>query len=502
MKPLTRSAGVLLHPTCLPSPHGIGDLGPAAHAYLEWLAGAGVSWWQVLPLHPPGPGSSPYSATSTFAGSPLLISPDRLLEEGLLDAADLADVPGLPAEWVDFEAVSAWKWTLLERAFARSDRSRFLADELAEFRSANGSWLDDYALFAALKKAHRRAAWTEWPEPLARHDPEALTAWRAEHAARIELEIFAQLLFHRQWQAVRARAAELGIGILGDVPIFVAFDSAEVWARPELFLMDEQRRPTVVAGVPPDYFSPTGQLWGNPLYDWRRMAERGYAWWIERLRHTLAQVDLVRLDHFRGFAGYWEVPADAEVATHGRWVAGPGRSFFDAVAEALGGLPFLAEDLGDISPDVTALRDDLGLPGMAVLHFAFSPEPRSTFIPYAHTRNLAVYTGTHDNNTTLGWFLEDASDGERELVRRYVGSDCREVHWDLTRLALASVADLAVVPHQDLAGLGSDCRMNTPAVADGNWTFRITDWMLADEIRDRLAEMVETYGRAPARPRG
>jgi 4-alpha-glucanotransferase len=257
-----------------------------------------------------------------------------------------------------------------------------------------------------------------------------------------------------------------------------------------------------VAGVPPDYFSPTGQLWGNPLYDWRRMAERGYAWWIERLRHTLDQVDLVRLDHFRGFAGYWEVPADAEVATHGRWVEGPGRAFFDAVAEALGGLPFLAEDLGDISPDVIALRDDLGLPGMAVLHFAFSPEPRSTFIPYAHTRNLAVYTGTHDNNTTLGWFLDDASEGERELVRRYVGSDCREVHWDLTRLALASVADLAVVPHQDLAGLGSDCRMNTPAVADGNWTFRITDWMLSDDIRDRLAEMVDTYGRAPARPRG
>ena len=259
--------------------------------------------------------------------------------------------------------------------------------------------------------------------------------------------------------------------------------------------MDEARQPTVVAGVPPDYFSPTGQLWGNPLYDWLRMAEDGYAWWIDRLRQTLATVDLVRLDHFRGFAANWEVPASADVATNGRWVQGPGRHFFDVVSEALGGLPFVAEDLGDITEDVVALRDELGLPGMAVLHFGFSPDPRSSFIPYAHTRNLAAYTGTHDNNTTLGWFLEDANDGERELVRNYTGGDGSDVSWDLIRLVMASVADLAVVPHQDLANLGADCRMNTPAVADGNWTFRLMPWMLDQDIRDRLAEMVETYGR-------
>lgn len=499
MKPLTRSAGVLLHPTCLPSPHGIGDLGPSAFSYLDWLVGAGVSWWQVLPLHPPGPGHSPYSATSTFAGNPLLISPEILIEDGLLEQNDLADCPALADEWVDFGSVIPWKRELLRRAFDRSRRSGTMAAEISAFRTANHAWLDDYALFAALKTAHGGAAWFDWPAPLARRDPGTIEAWRVDHADKIEIEVFAQLLVHRQWTALHERAAELGVGILGDVPIFVAFDSAEVWAHPELFLMDDERRPTVVAGVPPDYFSPTGQLWGNPLYDWDRMASDGYTWWIERLRHTLSQVDMVRLDHFRGFAAYWEVPADANVATNGRWVKGPGRAFFDAVSGALGSLPFLVEDLGNITPDVTSLRDELGLPGMAVLQFGFSPAPRSTFIPYAHTRNLAVYTGTHDNNTSLGWFLEDAGDGERELVRRYVGTDCQEVHWDLVRLAMGSVADLAVVPHQDLAGLGSDCRMNTPAVADGNWVFRITDWMLGDAIRDRLAELVYTFGRAPER---
>jgi len=495
MVPMNRSAGVLLHPTCLPSPHGIGDLGHSAHAYLDWLGSVGASWWQILPLNPPGPGNSPYSAISTFAGNPLLISPELLVDDGLLDEADLADGPSLPDEWVDYEHVVPRKRELLERAFARfSSQPGALTGELS-FREANRTWLDDFALFAALKDAHAGAPWYDWPEPLARREPEALAAWREDHAEAVELEVFTQLLFSRQWALLRRRAVDLGIRILGDVPIFVALDSAEVWAHPELFLMDDEGRPTVVAGVPPDYFSKTGQLWGNPLYDWQRMADDGFRWWLDRLGHTLAQVDVVRLDHFRGFAAHWEVPADAEVATHGRWVAGPGRAFFDAVRERLDRLPFIAEDLGEITDDVVALRDELGLPGMAVLHFAFSPEPRSSFIPYAHTRNLVVYTGTHDNNTTLGWFLEDATDGERELVRRYVGGDCSDVAWDLIRLAMESVAELAIVPHQDLASLGSDCRMNTPAVADGNWTFRITPWMLGDGIRDRLTELVDTYGR-------
>jgi len=496
MVSMKRSAGVLLHPTCLPSAHGIGDIGPTAHTYLDWLAAAGVGWWQILPLNPPGPGHSPYSATSTFAGNPLLINPEIMLDEGLLVEADLTPLPAFPDAWVDFELATAWKRELLHKAYARFHGDPgALAGEFENFRSHNHAWLDDYTLFAALKSAHNGAPWYEWPTDLAMREPGALHEWRADHEIEIGFEAFAQLLFHRQWNAIREHAVDVGIGILGDVPIFVAHDSAEVWAHPELFLMDEARQPTVVAGVPPDYFSPTGQLWGNPLYDWSRMAEDGYSWWIDRLRQTLATVDLVRLDHFRGFAAYWEVPASADVATNGRWVQGPGRHFFDAVAKALGDLPFVAEDLGEITDDVVALRNEFGLPGMAILHFGFSPEPRSSFIPYAHSRNLVVYTGTHDNNTTLGWYLEDANDGERELVRSYTGGDASDVSWDLIRLVMASVADLAVVPHQDLADLGADCRMNTPAVADGNWTFRLTPWMLDTGIRNRLAAMIETYGR-------
>lgn len=495
---VNRSAGVLLHPTCLPSAHGIGDLGPSAHAYLDWLAAAGVSWWQILPLNPPGPGFSPYSATSSFAGNPSLISPELLVNDGLLEKSDIVGGPDLPHEWVDFAQTVPRKRELLRRAFERhAARPAELADELEVFRRHNRDWLDDFALFAALKDSHGGAPWTAWPEPLAQRDADALRAWKAGHQEAVEFEIFCQLLFERQWAAVREHGAQLGVRILGDVPIFVAGDSAEVWAHPELFQMDDRGRPAVVAGVPPDYFSPTGQLWGNPLYDWQRMAEDGFRWWIGRLRRTLSQVDLVRIDHFRGFAAHWEVPAEAEVATHGRWVGGPGRAFFNAVADALGGLPFVAEDLGDISDDVIELRDDLGLPGMAVLQFAFSPEPRSSFIPYAHLRSQVVYTGTHDNNTSLGWFLDDASDGERQLLLSYTGTDGSDIAWDMIRLAMASVAELAVVPHQDLASLGADCRMNTPAVADGNWTFRIMPWMLAEDIRDRLAMMVETYGRAP-----
>jgi 4-alpha-glucanotransferase len=493
---MNRTAGVLLHPTCLPSAHGIGDLGPTAHAYLDWLAAAGVSWWQILPLNPPGPGHSPYSATSTFAGNPLLISPELLLEDGLLDERDVVGETVLPDEWVDYDAVIPHKNRQLRVAFENHlGRAGGLGPDIEAFRSRNRSWLDDYALFSALKAAHDGAPWYDWPRPLALQETEALAEWRESHRENLDFEIFGQYVFSRQWSSLRNHAADVGIGIFGDVPIFVARDSAEVWAHPELFFMDEHLRPTVVAGVPPDYFSPTGQLWGNPLYDWSRMSRDGYRWWIQRLEHTLNQVDLVRLDHFRGFASYWEVPADADVATHGRWVEGPGRAFFDAVAEQLGGLPFIAEDLGEITDDVVALRDELGLPGMAILHFGFSPDPRSSFIPYAHHRNQVVYTGTHDNNTSLGWFLEDASEDERELLLSYTGSDGGGISWDLIRLALGSVADLAIVPHQDLAGLGGDCRMNTPAVADGNWTFRLTPWMLDTAIRDRFAEMVRTFGR-------
>ena len=494
---LDRSAGVLLHPTSLPSRFGIGDFGPEATRYLKWLAEAGVGWWQVLPLHPAGPGRSPYSATSTFAGEELLINPELLVEEGLLGAEDLEPAPDLPEEWVDYPAVERWKDELLHAAFRRhrAQPRVDLLQEMASFRESEGHWIEDYAVFAALKRFHDHRPWYDWPRPLAHRDPGALKSWTADHRWEIERVVFGQFLFFRQWTAVRQAASKAGISILGDVPIFVALDSADVWARPELFLLNDDRQPMVVGGAPPDYFSSTGQLWGNPLYDWDRMAEDGYAWWIARLRHELELADAVRIDHFRGFAAHWEVPADHDVATHGRWVPGPGRTFIEAVAEALGGLPLVAEDLGEITEDVVELRKGLGLPGMAILQFAFNPRDRSLFLPYRLEPDLVVYSGTHDNNTTLGWYLEDADDDERRFVRDYCGSDGSEVNWDFIRLAMASVARIAIVPHQDLAGLGSDCRMNTPAVAEGNWTFRITEWMLSREIRNRLADLIRIFGR-------
>ena len=494
---MQRAAGVLLHPTSLPSADGVGDLGPGARRWVHWLADAGVRWWQVLPLNPPGPGHSPYSALSTFAGNSWLVSAEELVREGLLAESDLADRPVMPEHEVDYRLAAPWKGRLLRRAF-----DRFLV-ELPErearaferFREVHRLWLRDWAPYAALKEAHGGAPWYEWPGSLRRRDSDQVAAWVRDRRDEVRFAEFCQFLFFRQWTAVRAHASQHGIRILGDLPIFVAYDSADVWGHPENFLLDEQGRRLVVAGVPPDYFSATGQLWGNPLYDWQRLAADGYGWWVDRLQQTLATVDAIRIDHFRGFAAHWEVSAEEKVATGGRWMPGPGRHFFDTMRDVLGELPLVAEDLGEITPDVVQLRKDLGLPGMAVLHFGFDPEPRSQFIPYALEPDLVVYTGTHDTNTTVGWYQEDASEAQRDLVRRYCGSDGHEIHWDLVRQALASVCDLAVIPHQDLVGVGSDCRMNRPGVGEGNWRFRVTDWMLSDDIRNRLADMVWTYGR-------
>jgi 4-alpha-glucanotransferase len=492
-----RSAGILLHPTCLSSPYGVGNLGPLAASYVGWLASAGISWWQVLPLNPPGPGNSPYSATSTFAGNPLLISPEPLIEERLLVEDDLAGAPAFPEYMVDYATVIPWKQRLLAKAYARFKKAPppVLAEELVELKERHQSWLDDFALFTAIKTAHKGLPWYQWPTDLAMRRPSAIKAWKEAHEDEIAMVEMCQLLFFRQWRSLRTYANESGLQVLGDIPIFVAYDSADVWSHPELFKLDKQRRPTVVAGVPPDYFSETGQLWGNPVYDWAFHTDDGFSWWIDRVRHSLELYDAVRLDHFRGFVAHWEVPADHEVASKGRWVDGPGQDLFDALSGALGELPFMAEDLGHITEDVNRFRDQLGFPGMAVLQFAFSPSPRSLFIPYSHQRNQVVYTGTHDNNTSLGWFLEDADREEKELLLSYADCADQEISWEMIRLALASVAHTAIIPHQDLAGLGADCRMNTPGVADGNWKFRITPWMLDDKIHDRLAEMVETYGR-------
>jgi len=495
-----RSCGVLLHPTCLPGPWGIGDLGPAAFRYVDWLADAGVEWWQVLPLNPPGSGFSPYASISSFAGTALLVSPEALVADGLLRQPDLAARPAFPDTAVALEQAVPFKEALLRTAWARFTAAPppGLAAEFEAFAAGERDWLDDFALFAALLDAHGGRHWRSWPKRLALGEPPALEAWRREHEGELRFQRFRQFLFGRQWAALRRHAAGRGVRILGDLPIYVADNSADVWARRELFQLDAAGRPTAVAGVPPDYFSRTGQLWGNPLYDWPAHRRTGYAWWIARMRRMLTLFDAVRIDHFRGFAGYWAVPAGAKTAVGGRWLPGPGRELFDALAAALGSLPLVAEDLGVITPDVEALRDGLGLPGMAILQFAFSPSLRSSFVPYRHRANLVVYTGTHDNNTTLGWFLGEATDGEREYLRRYLDTDAREVHWDLIRAALASVADLAVVPHQDLAGLGADCRMNTPSTADGNWRFRLTGWMLGEGLQRRLADLVWLYGRSAA----
>lgn len=492
-----RSFGVLLHPTCLESPFGIGDLGPGAERYLAWLQRARARWWQILPLNPPGAGNSPYSATSTFAGNELLVSPELLVADGLLSPGEVPEAPQLPATHVEYGPVTALKTALLDEAWRQFSRTPGpLADEWEAFRDTESSWLEEYALFAALKQAHGGEPWHRWPAPLAGRDPAALAGWQGQHREAVGRVAFGQFLFFRQWRRLRELAAAAGVRILGDVPIFVSYDSADVWAHRELFRLDEAGRPETVAGVPPDYFSATGQLWGNPVYRWDVLAADGYGWWVDRLGHTLTLVDAVRLDHFRGFAAAWEVAAGETTAVAGHWIPGPGKGLFEAVRSALGTLPLLAEDLGDITPDVVTLRDELGLPGMAVLHFAFNPHDRNAFLPYHHRENLVVYTGTHDNNTSLGWFLGDAGDAERDYLRRYTGSEGMEPHWDMVRLAMASVAALAVIPHQDAAGLGADCRMNTPGVAEGNWRFRVTPWMLDGALADRLADLAWIFGRS------
>lgn len=488
-----RSFGVLLHPTSLPGPFGIGDVGPAAERYLDWLQEAGAGWWQVLPLTPVGPGYSPYSSTSALAGNPLLVSPELLMEEGLLDREDLARIDPLEPARVDWEPAVAAKDEVLDRAWARVAGEAL--PDMEAFAASQAFWLEDYAVYAALRRAQDESPWWQWPEELARCDPDAVLAWRSRHGQEVGRIVFRQWLFHRQWQALRNKAAARGVRLFGDAPIFVALDSADVWANRRLFRLDAQGRPDVVAGVPPDYFSADGQLWGNPLYDWDRLASEGYRWWVDRVASNLRQVDALRLDHFRGFAACWEVPAGATTARQGRWVAGPGRALFEALAAALGPLPLVAEDLGLITDDVRVLRDELGLPGMAILQFAFDPRERSAFLPYHHRRNLVVYTGTHDNNTAAGWYRGEASPDVRRFLQDYSGSDGREVHWDMIRLAFSSVADLAIVPHQDVVGAGGEARMNIPGVPSGNWGFRLSPGMVTRALAQRLRHLAWVYGR-------
>ncbi len=496
---LPRTSGLLLHPTSLPGGSGIGDLGGEAYRFVDFLVAAGQQVWQILPLGPTGYGNSPYAARSAFAGNPLLISLEQLRADGLLDPDELP--PGDPSDRVDFDAVIPAKLAALRRAaerFAeRADETQ--RQEYGRFRAEHAAWLEDYALFMAAHEASGARSWTEWAPALAQRDAHALVVFAREHASEVEFHRVTQFFFWRQWSGLRRYANERGIRIMGDIPIFVAFDSADVWSQRGEFWLDEKGRPTVVAGVPPDYFSETGQRWGNPLYRWEEMATRGYGWWVERFRHLLRLVDIIRIDHFRGFAANWEIPAQNETAVEGRWVTGPGRDLFATARAALGDLPIVVEDLGLITPDVIALREELGYPGMKVLQFAFDSGPTNPFLPHRFEQNLVVYTGTHDNDTTVGWFAERQG-AEREYALRYLRSDGHEIAWDLIRLAMASVADTAIVPVQDVLELGSEARMNFPGHAEGNWAWRLLPGQLTEAHAARLQELAETYGRAPRPP--
>ncbi|ADH85763.1 4-alpha-glucanotransferase [Desulfurivibrio alkaliphilus] len=504
-----RGSGVLLHITSLPGPYGIGELGPQAHAFVDFLAAAGQSYWQFLPLCPTSPGldNSPYMGLSAFAGNNLLISLEGLREEGLLGDESLRSAPEFSEYLVDFAQVRAFKEQVLAEAFAlfeRQSQESELAGQLAEFKAGH-PWLADYALFISIHEEQQGLPWYDWPEPLARREPAALAEQRRRLAARIDYHEFVQFIFYRQWQQLHAHAAARGISLIGDLPIYVALDSAEVWAWPECFLLDPKtHRPTHVAGVPPDYFSATGQRWGNPLFRWHgggaTVQKSLHRWWQRRFAHQFAQADIVRIDHFRGFEAFWQVPAEEPDAVRGQWVAGPGREFFRKMEISLGKLPIIAEDLGLITPEVEELRDRLGFPGMKVLQFAFDSDETNAYLPHNYAGpNCVVYTGTHDNDTSLGWYLSDqVSETAKERFLRYANSrDGRPVHRDFIRLALSSVGAVVIIPLQDVLGFGSDCRMNVPGTAEGNWRWRVASRFLTAEVAAELREETGFYNRLP-----
>jgi 4-alpha-glucanotransferase len=503
-----RRSGILLHVTSLPGGHGIGDLGNSAYQFVEFLAESNQKIWQVLPLGPTGYGDSPYQLFSAFAGNPLVIDLHALREEGLLSSQDLGIALGLPEDHVEYGRVIDVKRRLIrEAAFA------FLADSGHKERTAfetfcrdSADWLDDYSLFMACKGVFKDAVWADWDFGIRRRDSSALKGWHQKLASEINVHKFAQFVFSRQWQKLKNHCRSRGISIMGDIPIYVAHDSADVWAHSELFRLDEQFRPTAVAGVPPDYFSATGQLWGNPLYQWDVSAASGHRWWINRFRASLKLFDLVRLDHFRGFEAFWEVPATAATAQEGKWVKGPGAEFFRTVKSELKVLPFVAENLGVITPEVEALRKEFGFPGMSLLQFAFGNDPQGpSFRPHNYSRELVAYTGGHDNDTTVGWWnssgvgesTRSAEDilKERAFARAYLGFEDQPINWILIRAVLASVAEIAIVPLQDVLGLGSEARMNLPGTVSGNWKWRYRADALTQDATDRLRELTVLYDR-------
>ncbi len=507
---LPRSSGVLLHPTSLPSPHGIGDLGPEARRFADFLHAAGQRIWQVLPLGPTGHTHSPYQSYSAFAGNPLLVDLSSLVPDNLLDGRELESSGVFSEASVDYDAAAAFKEEAMRRASHRfhDGAAPHLQEEYDRFCVENATWLDDYALFRAIKDAHGGDAWHTWDDGLARREPQSLRAWQERLEAETLDVKFRQFLFFRQWHALREYCRERGIAIMGDIPIYVAHDSSDVWSHPDQFHLDEAGKPTVVAGVPPDYFSATGQYWGNPIYRWDVMASQGYAWWIGRIRSMFSIMDILRIDHFRGFESYWVIPATETTAVNGHWEAGPRDALFHAIQNALGTVPLVAENLGLITDEVEALRQRFEFPGMGVLQFAFGPDiDRAGFLPHQYYPNLVAYTGTHDNDTLLGWWQtqgegttmsQTALQQERDFARRYMAASGKDIHWVGIRVIMASVADTAVFPLQDVLGLGSEARMNTPGTSGGqNWRWRYPAAALTPDVGERLRELTEIYGRLP-----
>jgi 4-alpha-glucanotransferase len=503
-----RCSGILLHVTSLPGGHGIGDLGSSAHEFVEFLAESGQKIWQVLPLSPTGYGDSPYQCFSAFAGNPLLVDLRALHERDLLSAQSLSNAPAFPEEHIEYEGVIGFKQGLLRAAARKFLQGSAQADRRVfdDFCQKNSEWLEDYALFMACKRVNKDQAWVHWDEGIRRRDPAAVREWKDELSSEIEIHKFAQFEFFRQWEKLRTHCARHGIQIMGDIPIYVAHDSADVWAHPELFRLSEQGEPTAMAGVPPDYFSATGQLWGNPLYRWDVSAKSGHRWWIDRVKASLKLFDLVRLDHFRGFEAYWEIPGDASTAVGGRWVKGPGADFFQTLQTELKELPFVAENLGVITPEVEGLRRQFGFPGMSLLQFAFGNDPQGpSFRPHNYSRELVAYTGGHDNDTTVGWWTSagvgestrNAEDirKEREFTRVYLGFQNEPINWVFIRAVSASVANVAIIPLQDVLGLGSEARMNLPGTVSGNWKWRYKQKTLTKEIAAELRKLTLLYDR-------
>jgi 4-alpha-glucanotransferase len=496
-----RRSGIVLHPTSLPGRFGIGDLGNEAYRFVDFLRDAGQTYWQVLPLNPTGYGDSPYLCFSALAGNPLLISPDKLVEQGHLTNSEIESTPAFPNERVDYGPVIQFKTDLLNRAFTRFE-SNGTAEQKSAFRlfcKKHSGWLDDYALFMAHKESREWRQWHEWEPGLARREPRALAQARKQWARQIENQKYRQWQFFEQWLTLKRYANERGVRIIGDIPIFVALDSAEVWAKPEVFQLDKSLRPIFVTGVPPDYFSKTGQLWGHPHYRWNVMQADGFAWWIARFKMAFTTADVVRIDHFRGFYNYWQVPYGETTAVNGKWVLGPGAKLFRAVTKAIGDVAIIAEDLGDFDKKsragVTALQEEFGYPGMKVLEFAFGSNSSDPFLPHNFSNDAVVYTSTHDSNTIVGWFRDEASEKVRDTARRYLGRDGSDIALDMIRLAWSSIADTAMTTVQDLLALGTSAKMNSPSIASGNWQWRMLPGALNESIAMRLKELTTLYAR-------